>query len=126
VILTTPANRQECLYLEVLLPMIPSALQRVIDEQVTPPIVHGDMGYDIPRCYDAIATAGYIADIPERYVQKETPLGKIRWHIERTFAWLNNFRRLLIRYERTEEMYLAFLKLGCIVICLRRLLAKGF
>ena len=126
VILTSPAHRQECLFLEVLLPMIPASLRAVINLQATPPIVHGDMGYDIPRCYAAIADAGFIADIPERYEEKATALGKIRWHIERTFAWLNTFRRLIIRYERTEEMHLAFLKLACIVICLRRLLAEQF
>ena len=106
--------------------MIPTSLRTVIDQQATPPIVHGDMGYDIPRCYAAIADAGFIADIPERMEEKETALGKIRWHIERTFAWFNNFRRLIIRYERTEEMYMAFLKIACIVMCLRRLLAEQF
>jgi transposase len=39
--------------------------------------------------------------------------------IERTFAWLNRFRRLTIRYERLADIHLAFLDLGCALICLR-------
>jgi transposase len=39
--------------------------------------------------------------------------------IERTFAWLNRFRRLAIRYERFADMHLAFLDLACALICLR-------
>jgi transposase len=46
---------------------------------------------------------------------------KRRWKIERLFAWLHNFRRLVIRYERRAENYLGFVRLGCIVILLRHL-----
>ena len=44
---------------------------------------------------------------------------KRRWKIERLFAWLGNFRRLVVRYERRAENYLSFVHLGCIVILLR-------
>ena len=46
---------------------------------------------------------------------------KRRWKIERLFAWLSNFRRLVVRYERLVQNYLGFVKLGCIVILLRYL-----
>jgi transposase len=46
---------------------------------------------------------------------------KRRWKIERLFAWLSNFRRLVVRYERHAENYLGFVKLGCIVILMRYL-----
>jgi transposase len=39
-----------------------------------------------------------------------------RWKIERLFAWLRDFRRLLTRYERHAVNFLAFVQLGCIVI----------
>jgi transposase len=42
-----------------------------------------------------------------------------RWKIERLFAWLQNFRRILVRHDRLVENYLAFAHLGCIVILLR-------
>jgi len=44
-----------------------------------------------------------------------------RWKIERLFAWLGNFRRLVVRYERKVENYLGLVRLGCIVILLRYL-----
>lgn len=44
-----------------------------------------------------------------------------RWKIERLFAWLQDFRRLVIRYERRAENFLGFLHLGCILILLRYL-----
>ena len=44
-----------------------------------------------------------------------------RWKVERTFAWLGNFRRLVVRYERKLRMYQAFFHLACLVITLRQL-----
>ena len=40
--------------------------------------------------------------------------------IERLFAWLGNFRRLVVRYERYALNYLGFVQLGCILILLRQ------
>jgi transposase len=45
---------------------------------------------------------------------------KRRWKIERLFAWLQNFRRLVVRYEYHAENFLAMVHLGCIVILLRQ------
>jgi transposase len=45
-----------------------------------------------------------------------------RWKIERFFAWLQNFRRLVVRYEYHLENFLAMIQLGCIVILLRMVL----
>lgn len=44
-----------------------------------------------------------------------------RWKVERLFAWLQNFRRLVTRYERHAPNFLAFVQLGCILILLRHL-----
>ncbi len=44
-----------------------------------------------------------------------------RWKIERLFAWLGNFRRLVVRYERRVDNYLGPVRLGCIVILLKYL-----
>ena len=55
----------------------------------------------------------------------ETPDGRSlrryrrRWKIERLFAWLGTFRRLVVRYERSAHNYLGFVHLGCILILLR-------
>lgn len=44
---------------------------------------------------------------------------KRRWRVERLFAWLQNFRRLVVRYEHHASNFLAMVHLGCIVILLR-------
>lgn len=46
---------------------------------------------------------------------------KKRWKVERLFAWLKNFRRLVTHWERNAENFLGFLHLGCIVTLLRHL-----
>jgi transposase len=43
-----------------------------------------------------------------------------RWKIERTFAWLSNFRRLVVRYERLITVYRGFFHLACLMIVLNR------
>jgi transposase len=44
-------------------------------------------------------------------------LGRLRWVVECTFAWLNQFRRLRVRNEKRPDLHLAFLTLACILIC---------
>jgi len=44
-----------------------------------------------------------------------------RWTIERTMAWLGNFRRLVVRYKCKSITYLAFLKAACLMLTLRQL-----
>jgi transposase len=50
-------------------------------------------------------------------------LGTKRWVVERTIAWLHQYRRLRVRYERRDDIHEAFLAIGCSLICLRLLLA---
>ena len=45
-----------------------------------------------------------------------------RWKIERLFAWLHNFRRLVTRWEFYEANFLGLLQLGCILILMRNYL----
>jgi IS4 transposase len=44
---------------------------------------------------------------------------KRRWKVERLFAWLQNFRRIQVRHDRSFNNYLAFVLLGCMIIFLR-------
>ncbi len=55
--------------------------------------------------------------------QEGRPLRRYRkrWKIERTFAWLGNFRRLLVRHEHHLQIYQAFFHLACLLIVLRHL-----
>ena len=47
-------------------------------------------------------------------------LGRHRWKVERTLAWLLGCRRLTARYERRADILQAFLHLACVLICARQ------
>jgi transposase len=51
-----------------------------------------------------------------RNTQRGSGLGRWRWVVERTFAGLNQFRRLRVRYEKRADIHEAFLSLGCALI----------
>ena len=55
------------------------------------------------------------------YEAGPTGFGLYRYLVERTFAWLHHFKRLLVRYDRRAEIHEAFLALGCCLVCFRRL-----
>jgi transposase len=46
---------------------------------------------------------------------------KRRWKMERLFAWLGNFRRLVVRWDRDLKTYRAFFHMACLLITLRKL-----
>ncbi len=77
-----------------------------------------DRGYEYRR---ELRKRGVKPVIARRGAEHGSGLGKQRWVIERSFAWLHNFRRLRTRYERLPELHLAFMQLGCAVICQRAL-----
>jgi transposase len=54
-------------------------------------------------------------------IESSARLGRHRWTIERTSAWLGGFRRLRIRYERCAERFYALVLLACSVICFQAL-----
>jgi IS5 family transposase len=83
--------------------------------------LHADKGYDYARCRRNLRARGIIPRIARRGVESSQHLGKHRWVVERTFAWFNQFRRIIIRYERHAELYHAFLNLAAAIICLRAL-----
>ncbi|MEZ6148174.1 MAG: transposase [Planctomycetaceae bacterium] len=44
-----------------------------------------------------------------------------RWQIERSISWLHRFRRLVVRYERHDDLFLGFLQLACLFTTIQRL-----
>jgi FSR family fosmidomycin resistance protein-like MFS transporter len=59
--------------------------------------------------------------IARRQSEHGSGLGRYRWVVERTFAWLHNRRRLLIRTERRDDIHEGFLALACCLICWQQL-----
>jgi transposase len=99
---------------------------RFLDE--LPQRLIGDRAYDADPLDEALAELGVEMIAPHRRNRKRLktqdgrPLRryKRRWKVERLFAWLGNFRRLVVRYERHALNYLGFVHLGCILILLRQ------
>jgi transposase len=86
-----------------------------------PAKLHADKGYDYPGCRRALRRRGITARIARRGVESSTRLGRHRWKVERSLAWLLANRRLTVRYERRADILTAFLHLACALICTRRL-----
>ncbi len=82
-----------------------------------PAKLHADKAYDFDRCRQALRRRGITPRIARRGIESSERLGRYRWVVERTLAWLARFRRLAIRYERRDDIHQAFLTLGCALIC---------
>ena len=82
-----------------------------------PKTLHADNGYDSPRCRAALSRRRIKSRIARKGIDSSHRLGRHRWVIERTLAWLNRRRHLTIRHERRADIHQAFLTLGCCLIC---------
>jgi IS5 family transposase len=79
--------------------------------------LHADKAYDSQPLRKELRKRGITPRIARRGIESSTRLGRHRWVVERTLSWLNRYRRLRIRYERRAAMHLAFLQIGCALIC---------
>ena len=85
-----------------------------------------DKGYDYPEIERESTKRRYVPHIRHRGEEKE--LIKLRyysakrWVVERTNSWHNRFRKLLVRYEKKSENYLALVCLACCIIVYRRII----
>lgn len=73
-----------------------------------PAKLHADKGYDYRHLWQWSAQRGIRHRIARKGVERSQRLGRHRWTIERTMAWLAGCRRLHRRYERKAEHFLAF------------------
>ncbi|MCG7851904.1 MAG: IS5 family transposase [Methanosarcinaceae archaeon] len=60
--------------------------------------------------------------IAKRYTENGSGLGKFRYVVEAAFDWLFNQRRLRVRYEKRDDIHQAFLIIGCLLICWRKIM----
>ena len=109
-------------------------VQRLFEFMLTaevPPRVIGDKAYDSERLDEELAHQGIEMISPHRSNRKPeniTQDGRSlrryarRWKVERTIAWIQNFRRLCIRWEKSTTMFRGFLHLGCTMLLLKQVL----
>jgi putative transposase len=83
-----------------------------------------DKGYDFQEVRDLLAEFGFTAHIRARTeeahsLKRDAQKKARRWVVERTHSWINRFRRLLIRWDKKPENYIAFLHFACALIAFR-------
>ncbi len=89
-----------------------------------------DKGYDFDAVREQVAARRYVAHIRTRGEEARAtaphPGGKARrWVVERTHSWMNRARRLLVRWEKKRENYLAFVHLACAQLIFNKVLVSG-
>ena len=106
-------------------------LEKTIDRIVIKDKVHrliADKGYDSDPLRERLYEKGIELICPYRINKRNKPYQdgrklrryKRRWKVERTFAWLGNNRRLVVRWDRDIIIYNAFFHIACLLIALRR------
>ena len=116
------ANRHDMKLVERTLNTLPLARPTPTPEQ--PQHLCLDKGYDYDAVRQTVLDFGYTAHIvargQERHAKQQVPGYRARrWIVERTHSWMNRFRRLLIRWEKKVDHYLAFLHFACAWIAFR-------
>jgi len=109
-------------------------VQRLFDfmlTEETPQRVIGDKAYDSDELAEQLAGEGIELIAPHRRNRRPenvTQDGRAlrryrrRWTVERTIAWIQHFRRLCIRWEKSTQLFSGFLHLGCTLLLLREVL----
>jgi transposase len=116
------ANRNDHKAIDAVLTAV--RIERAADEKLRPHLC-ADKGYDQVSTRQTVRARGYAPHIRSRGEEKraiaERPRFKARrWVVEACHSWLNRFRKLLVRFEKTEESALGLLELACALICWRR------
>ncbi len=115
------ANTHDCRWLPATVDAIPPIKRPSGQRRKRPSKLHADKGYDYRFCRDLLRQRHIIPRIARKGIERSDRLGRHRWVVERTLAWLNRFRRLTVRYERRADIHQAFLTLGCALICFNAL-----
>lgn len=118
------ANRPDGEFLIPLIDAIPKIKGKIGAPVFRPEAVVADKAYTWLRNKVALGIRGIEAWLPEKGTDEDRHLGVYRWVVERTIAWLHQFRRLRVRYERRDDIHEAFFTIGCIMICHRCLRAS--
>ncbi len=83
-----------------------------------------DKGYDFEEVRETLWEFGFSAHIRSRgeeakSIREETGRRARRWVVERAHSWMNRFRRILVRWDKKPEHYVAFLHFACALIAFR-------
>jgi transposase len=118
---TSAANTHDSLALIPLVQAIPAIRTTRGPRRRRPAKLHADKGYDYEHLRTWLRRRGITPRIARRGIESGEKLGRHRWIIERSFAWLTGYRRLILRYERSAKLFTAFLTLAATLTCFKKL-----
>jgi transposase len=109
--------------------LVKSTLARISVHRKKPLRVIADRAYDSDPLREHLLEQNILLIAPHRCGRAKPAFNdgrwlrryRKRWKVERTFAWLGNYRRLVVRYENHLLMYQAFFHVACLLITLRYL-----
>src|SRR5207247_4523728 len=117
----TGGNRNDITQMIPLVDAIPPIRGRRGRPRRRPRKLYGDRAYHSREGRRELRRRRIQAKIAAPKTPHGSGLGKQRWVVERTIAWLHQYRQLRIRYERSDDIHEAFLTIGCSLICLKLL-----
>lgn len=115
------ANTHDSQALIPLVRAIPATRSRRGPRRLRPAKLHADKAYDSAYLRQWLRDRGITPRIARKGIESTEKLGKHRWVIERTMAWLASYRRLTVRYERYAKHFAAFLTLAATLTCYKKL-----
>jgi transposase len=106
-------------------------VEETLDKNIcsqSPKLLIADKAYDSDKLRDFLESIGIELISPHRRNRKKKKRQngrklrryKRRWKIERVFAWLHNYRRCVVRYDRWMSNFSGFISLSCIMIYLKK------
>ena len=117
----TGGNRHDSTQLIPLVDALPKVRGKRGRPRQRPRWLYGDRAYDSDHHRKTLRNRGIVPRIARKNTDHGSGLGKIRWVIEPTFAWLHQHKRLRTRYERRADIHLGLLQLACVLICHRHI-----
>ena len=119
----TGANVHDSEMAIALIDAIPAIKQPHGRPRKRPDEVLADRAYDAEeKIRQPLRQRHVVPLIAKRYAEHGSGLGKFRYVVEAAFDWLFNQRRLRVRYDKRDDIHQAFLIIGCLLICWRRIM----
>lgn len=115
------ANTNDAYALKPLVMAIPAIKSRRGPRRRKPAKLHADKAYDQVELRDWVRDQGIAVRIARKGIESSKKLGRHRWVIERSIAWLFGYHRLAIRYERKANHFCALLTLAASLTCYKKL-----
>jgi transposase len=119
-LVVTGANRHDVTQLELVLEEIIIDRPTNIQQNLC-----ADKAYDGQPALETIVSKGYVPHVKRRgeeiQEKKRNPQWKARrWVVEVSHSWFNRFRKILVRYEKLSDTYMALLHMAAAIITFRK------